>query len=256
MSSRTLRQMPAELGSACGKLPSRFGVQLIRLWSPMPWKPPSNFMILSRPRYARATRIANASASVPDDTNRICSAHATASTSSAASRMPYSLLAKKVKPRSSCSRTAATTSGCPCPTNIGPDPSKKSTYSRPSMSVTRPAWPSRMMMSPARLPKLPAGSTRLAVSITVCTGASIIRSPFGCGAELCPRVCDSRKSPDQSSYRRKRGPHANWVSACVGDGRRRFLRLLARPAQVTAPGTAAGSAHSPGRSGQAWCPSG
>src|SRR5579872_6035010 len=83
---------------------------------------------------------------------------------SAASRMPCSLLAKNVVPRGICACTAAITSGWQWPMNIGPEPNRKSTYSLPLTSHTRAPRPSRITMSPARLPKLPAGNTRRANS--------------------------------------------------------------------------------------------
>ncbi len=46
--------------------------------------------------------------------------------------------------------------------NIGPEPSRKSTYSLPETSHTRPARPSAITMSEDRLPKLPPGNTRRA----------------------------------------------------------------------------------------------
>ena len=88
----------------------------------MPWKPPSNLRIFSRCRNARATRMAYRVASVPVEQKRTFSAHGIAFEISSARRIACSLFAKNVEPRSSCSRTAATTSGCACPTSIGPDP--------------------------------------------------------------------------------------------------------------------------------------
>src|ERR1700722_17130019 len=76
--------------------------------------------------------------------------------------MPGSLLAKNVMPRGICACTAATTSGCAWPMNIGPEPNRKSTYSLPETSQTRPALPSPITMSEVRLPKPPPGSTRRA----------------------------------------------------------------------------------------------
>ncbi len=64
----------------------------------MPWKPPSNFMILSRWRNARATRSAKNVASDPLDMNRTCSAPGTACTISSASSMIGSLRSMNVEP--------------------------------------------------------------------------------------------------------------------------------------------------------------
>jgi hypothetical protein len=59
---------------------------------------------------------------VPELQKRSFSAHGMAFEISSARRMAGSLFAKNVEPSSSCSRTAATTSGCACPTSIGPEP--------------------------------------------------------------------------------------------------------------------------------------
>ena len=56
--------------------------------------------------------------------------------------MPWRLLPKKVVPSGTCACTAAVTSGWAWPTNIGPEPSRKSTYSRPLSSQMRPPLPS------------------------------------------------------------------------------------------------------------------
>jgi hypothetical protein len=61
-------------------------------------------------------------ASVPVEQKRTFSAHGIAFEISSARRIAGSLLAKKVAPRSSCSRTAATTAGWAWPTSIGPEP--------------------------------------------------------------------------------------------------------------------------------------
>ncbi len=61
---------------------------------------------------------------MPDDTNRTCSAHGTASTIASASSMPSRLLAKKVVPRAICACAASVTSGWQWPTSIGPEPSR------------------------------------------------------------------------------------------------------------------------------------
>jgi hypothetical protein len=66
---------------------------------------------------------------VPEQTKRTCSAQGTASTIASASAMPWRLLAKKVVPSGTCACTAAVTSGWAWPMNIGPEPSRKSTYS-------------------------------------------------------------------------------------------------------------------------------
>src|SRR5258708_2420535 len=53
---------------------------------------------------------------------------------------------------------------------MGPEPSRKSTYSLPSSSQTWPPRPSRMTMSAGMLPKLPPGRTRFAVSMSSSSG--------------------------------------------------------------------------------------
>src|SRR6516162_1897603 len=81
-----------------------------------------------------------------------------------ASSIPYRLLAKKVVPCAIRAWAAAVTSGWAWPTSIGPEPSKKSTYSLPLSSHTRPPCPSRITTLDATFPKVPPGRTRLAVS--------------------------------------------------------------------------------------------
>src|SRR5260370_41673918 len=58
--------------------------------------------------------------------------------------------------------------------NIGPDPSRKSTYSLPRSSQMRPPLPARRMTSAGMLPKLPPGSTRLASSMRSATGSRAV----------------------------------------------------------------------------------
>ena len=84
--------------------------------------------------------------------------------SPSASAMPWRLLPKKVVPSGTCACTAAVTSGWAWPMNIGPEPSRKSTYSLPASSQIRPPLPSFRITSAGMLPKLPPGSTRLACS--------------------------------------------------------------------------------------------
>ena len=66
---------------------------------------------------------------MPEQTKRTWSAQGTASQIASASAMPWRLLPKKVVPSGTCACTAAVTSGWAWPTNIGPEPSRKSTYS-------------------------------------------------------------------------------------------------------------------------------
>src|SRR5215471_3283130 len=94
-----------------------------------------------------------------------------------ASSMPYRLLAKNVVPSAMRACAAAVTSGWAWPTNIGPEPSRKSTYSFPLSSHTRPPRPSRITMSPGKLPKVPPGKTRFARSIIPDWGSDVIVSP-------------------------------------------------------------------------------
>ena len=123
----------------------------------MPWKPPSNLRILSRLRKARAARMAKKVASEPLLAKRTLSAQAMASQMASARLMACSLLAKKVEPRSICSRTAATTSGWAWPSSMGPLPSRKSMYSLPLTSQTLPPRPSRITRSLPMLPSVPPG---------------------------------------------------------------------------------------------------
>src|SRR4051812_37727997 len=58
--------------------------------------------------------------------------------------------------------------------NIGPEPSRKSTYSLPCSSQMRPPWPERTTTSAGMLPKLPPGSTRLASSSRSATGSRAV----------------------------------------------------------------------------------
>src|SRR5436190_14521816 len=64
--------------------------------------------------------------------------------------------------------------------NIGPEPSKKSTYSLPCSSQIRPPWPDRSSTSAGMLPKLPPGSTRLASSIKSATGSRAVWTAMVC----------------------------------------------------------------------------
>ena len=81
-------------------------------------------MILSRPRYARATRRAMKVASVPLVVKRTCSAHATARTTCSASSMIGSFRSMYVLPRPTWRCTASTTAGWAWPRTIGPEPSR------------------------------------------------------------------------------------------------------------------------------------
>src|SRR5260370_3811248 len=58
--------------------------------------------------------------------------------------------------------------------NIGPDPSRKSTYSLPRSSQMRPPLPARRMTSAGMLQKLPPGRTRLAASMRSATGSRAV----------------------------------------------------------------------------------
>src|SRR6185369_8217505 len=58
--------------------------------------------------------------------------------------------------------------------NIGPEPSRKSTYSLPRSSQMRPPLPARSITSAGMLPKLPPGITRLASSIRSATGSNAL----------------------------------------------------------------------------------
>ena len=91
----------------------------------------------------RANLIADIVASVPDETRRTCSTGVRPAISSARSTStsvgaPYDV------PRASASRTAAITSGCACPSSIGPQEPTRSTYSWPSTSVSRAPEAERM----------------------------------------------------------------------------------------------------------------
>src|SRR3954469_5999239 len=82
-------------------------------------------------------------ASVPEETKRTCSTGVRPTISSARSTSasvgaPYDV------PRVSASATAAMTSGCAWPSSIGPQEPTRSTYSRPSTSVSRAPAAERM----------------------------------------------------------------------------------------------------------------
>ena len=64
---------------------------------------------------ARAARIANIVASVPEFVNRIRSIDGTRRRISSASSISVSVGAANADPRRTCASTAATTSGCACP---------------------------------------------------------------------------------------------------------------------------------------------
>src|SRR5690349_16168208 len=57
--------------------------------------------------------------------------------------------------------------------NIGPEPSRKSTYSRPASSQMRPPLPSFSTTSAGRLPKLPPGITFFA-AVTISSRGSAV----------------------------------------------------------------------------------
>ena len=123
-------------------------------------------------------------------------------------RMPCSLLAKNVVPRGICACTAAITSGWQWPMNIGPEPSRKSTYSLPLTSQTRPPRPSRITMSGGRLPKLPAGQdtarqTRPAPVLHRYGGSSLI--------VVTPLATMPHHVPGGATASRRTGPSARSV---------------------------------------------
>lgn len=83
-------------------------------------------------------------ASVPFFWNMAQSAWATVRTSLSASSTIRSDGASRQSPSSAWARAAASTSGWRWPRTTGPQLHMRSTYSRPSTSVTRAPWPLRM----------------------------------------------------------------------------------------------------------------
>ena len=93
---------------------------LARRWSAWPWYPPSNLTTRSRPVAARASRIADMAASVPEFTSRTCATPDTCATSSSASSVSASVGAPKLLPRPAWARMASTTEALACPRISGP----------------------------------------------------------------------------------------------------------------------------------------
>ena len=82
-------------------------------------------------------------ASVPELTSRTSSAAVRATSSSASSTSP-GVGVPKLVPRAAAAVTASTTAGCACPWISGPHEQTRSTYRRPSASVSQQPWPRTM----------------------------------------------------------------------------------------------------------------
>ncbi len=78
--------------------------------------------------------------------------------------MAHGLLAKKVVPLTICSPPPRRFSGLPVPIIMGPEPSRKVNVPVSVYVPDTPPRPAAMIMSLSRLPILPAGSTRCAIS--------------------------------------------------------------------------------------------
>jgi hypothetical protein len=91
-------------------------------WSCQPWKCPASFTILLRPVTARASRRASSDASVPLEVNRTRSAEGTRRITASAQSLSSSWQAPGWNDLAAWSRTAATTSGWPCPASNDPWP--------------------------------------------------------------------------------------------------------------------------------------
>src|SRR6516165_4090638 len=145
-----------------------------------------------------------------------------------ASSIPHRLLAKKVVPWAIRSCAAAVTSGWAWPTSIGPEPSKKSTYSLPLSSHTRPPRPSRITTLDETFPKVPPGSTRLAfsmsprsisLSVTGFTAAPPRSPDASCLVSASLGVKGVAISPPQDSLRTDQLP--DYLGECRPPRRRR-----------------------------------
>src|SRR2546428_4297921 len=113
-------------------------------------------------------------ASVPELTSRSISIEGIRSRMVAASRTSPSVGAPKDQPRSSCSRSAATTAGCRWPRISGPQEPTRSRYRRPSASQIQ--GPSPRIMKGGRPPTAPKARTGLltppGISTSACSSSS------------------------------------------------------------------------------------
>src|SRR5262245_15707570 len=162
----------------------------------------------SRPVTARARRSADITASVPVDTNRTRSAIGTAAEIQRARCVSSTHGAPNTVPRATRRATRRAMRGSPCPTICAPHAHTKSTYSRPSASLTRAPLPLRIVsgVPPTDLnartgEDTPPGMTFFAASkrrslrvtmqglwIPTCRGGSQTR-PRAAGAERTSTTC-------------------------------------------------------------------
>ena len=99
-------------------------------------------------------------ASVPVDTKRTRSAAGTRARTASASSVSAAVGAPKDRPRPAARRTASTTSGWAWPSRAGPHEPTRSTYSRPSTSLTRaPRAPAMKTGAPPTEPKARTGES-------------------------------------------------------------------------------------------------
>src|SRR5207253_7915658 len=103
------------IGASAGPASDTTGCVLTSAWSWVPWYPPSMRAILGRAVNARASRMANIVASVPELQNRTASRLGTRSHRSVASLTSTGFAAANPVPRAACRLIASTTFGCAWP---------------------------------------------------------------------------------------------------------------------------------------------